>query len=485
MKESNLKSNFIYNLIYQALILIVPLITSPYLTRVIGAEGLGIYSFSQSFAFYFVLFIMLGVNNYGNREIARVRNNSLRVNRTFTEIYFIQFTLMIIFSIFYLAVIFLYIKENKLIYSIQFLYVISAGFDVNWCCFGLEKFKLTVTRNSIIKISSAILIFLFVKDKNDLAVYTIINAGSIFVSQLVIWPFILKDVKFIAVKKKDVFHRFKPLIVLFIPVVAVSLYTVLAKLLLGMLSSKTEVAFFTYAERLTQIPLAFISAIGTVMLPRSSHLISQGMDKENKDLINKSMQLSMFIASSCCFVLIGIANQLIPWFYGDSFSKSIILTILLSPTIFFISWNNVIRTQFIIPKGYDRIYIITVSIGAIANIILNLILIPRFAGVGAAIATVVANFFVCLCQYLLVKKYFEFKNYFIDGMSFAFIGFVMSIILYKLPNISSELGTIILKIIIGASFFIVVSLLYLVKIRKDYYFLTVLKSSIKKFTFSN
>lgn len=481
MKQSNLKSNVFYNVIYQALILIVPLITSPYLTRVIGAEGLGIYSFSQSLAYYFGLFIMLGINNYGNREISRIRDNPTAINRTFTEIYIIQFSLMLILSIFYLATIFLFMKENKLVYLIQFFYVASVGFDINWCCFGLEKFKLTVSRNSIIKISSALLIFLLVKERDDLGVYTLISAGSVLVSQLVIWPFILKDVHFVPVKKKDVFSRLQPVFLLFIPVIAVSLYTVFAKLILGMLSSKAELAYFIYSERLIQIPIALVTAIGTVMLPRSSNLLSQGKNEENNNLISRSMQLTMFIAASFTFGLIGVAHQFIPWFYGSSFSKSIILTIFLAPSILFISWNNVIRTQFIIPKGYDRIYIVSVSIGALANIALNVLLIPKFSGLGAAVATVITNFLVCLCQYYLVRKYIDFKNYFSDAIAFVLIGLTMCIIILFLPIFNSAFITILLKVLFGSIFFVASTLFYLIKFRKDFHLITLLKSRYKNF----
>jgi len=154
MKQNSIKKNLAYNLIYQVLIILIPFVTSPYLTRVLGAEKLGIYSYSHAYANYYVLAILLGVNNYGNREIARSRDNKEKLNKVFSEIYTIQFVMLIFVSIIYLSTLLLVDSENKIIYIIQYIYVFSAGLDINWCCFGFEKFKLTVTRNSIIKIKN-------------------------------------------------------------------------------------------------------------------------------------------------------------------------------------------------------------------------------------------------------------------------------------------------------------------------------------------
>ncbi|MGX7076494.1 oligosaccharide flippase family protein [Globicatella sanguinis] len=480
MNKSNLKTNFLYNFLYQALILIVPLVTSPYLTRVLGAEGLGTYSFSQSYANYFMLFIMLGVNNYGNREISRVRDNKNEVNKTFTEIYCLQFVLMIIFSIIYFFTIYISFGKYKIIYFIQLIYVISGGLDINWCCFGLEKFKLAVVRNSIIKSLNALAIFLFIKDENDLVLYTLLSVISIFLSQIVIWPFILKEIKFVKVKKEDVIKRIKPNFILFLPVIAVSLYTIMDKLMLGMMSSKTEVAYYTYAERITQIPTAFIAALGTVMLPRASNLISNGKEHENIELINKSMQVSIFIAASSSFGLMAIANELIPWYYGLDFTRSAVFTTLLSPIVIFISWNNVIRTQFIIPKGLDRIYIISVSSGALSNLILNILLIPIYDGIGAIIATLFANLIISITQYILVRDYIDFRKFLPNTLIFCLIGMSMGVIVYYIPSMFSMFISILYKIGIGAIYFITLSYFYLVKVKKDYFLFNSAKSFIKR-----
>jgi O-antigen/teichoic acid export membrane protein len=173
------KKNFIYNFIYQILILILPLITVPYVSRVLGADGVGTYSYTYSIAYYFMIIAMLGLNNYGNRRIAKVRDNKEDLSKEFWSIYKLQLITSSIMIILYFLYVSLFATKYKLIAFIQILYVASSMLDINWFFFGIEKFKLTITRNTIIKVFSLILIFIFVKNENDLWKYTTILSSSI------------------------------------------------------------------------------------------------------------------------------------------------------------------------------------------------------------------------------------------------------------------------------------------------------------------
>lgn len=468
MTKSNLKKNYIYNVLYQILIIIVPLFTSPYLTRVLGAEKLGIYSFTQSYAHYFVLFILLGVENYGNREIARVRDDKEKTKTTFWEIYAFQFALFVIVVAIYVFLISFVVKDNKLIYWMQLLYVVSAGLDINWCCFGLEKFKLAVTRNSIIKIGSAVAIFLFVKKQEDLWIYTMIAAGSLLLSQAILWPFIIKEIGYTKPGKEGIRRHIKPNLILFLPVLSVSLYTIMDKLMLGVMSSKDEVGYYAYAERIIQIPLSFITALGTVMLPRASNLANRGENDTRAQLLNKSMQFSMLMSVGCTFGMIAIANVLIPWYYGAAFSRCSLFTQLLSPVIALTSWNTIIRTQVVIPEQMDREYHYAVLSGAAINLVLNALLIPKYQGNGAVIATIIAQTTVCVVQYVTVRKKVGFKKFFTETLAFSLCGIVMMIGLFVLPTIThSTVVDIVFRIVIGGIVYLVLSMGYLIGIKKD------------------
>ena len=468
MKQTSIKKNFVYNVLYQILTIIIPLITSPYLTRVIGAGGLGEYTFTQSYAHYFVLFILLGVNNYGNREIARVQDDKELASKTFWEIYAFQASLLVIVASLYAISVSFFVTGSKTLYWIQMLYVISAGFDINWCCFGLEKFKLTVIRNSIIKVAFAALIFLLIHSPDDIWIYTLLAAGSLLISQLVVWPFILKEIHFVKPDKAAVIKRIKPNLMLFLPVIAVSLYTIMDKLMLGILDAKTEVAFYSYAGSFIEIPETIILALSTVMLPRASKMLYDGKEKESFRLLKRSMQFAMLFSIGSAFGLASISQELIPWYYGSAFDRCAVFAMTLTPVIVLTSWNGIIRTQYVIPKGYDRIYLLTVSTGAIVNLALNYILIPRINGIGAVIGTVCAQASVCIVQFLLTKKEIRYREFIIEAIVFCLCGFAMALVVRLIPAISKvTIIDILYRIIVGIVVYGDLTMIYLVHMKKD------------------
>ena len=427
-----MKKNFIYNVSYQILILLIPLITIPYVSRVLGVDGIGTYSYTYSIAYYFMMFAMLGLNNYGNRSIAKVRDNKEKLSRTFKEIYCMQIitsTLMVILYFIYLN---LFNIEYKRIAVIQLIYVISCVFDINWFFFGIEKFKLTVTRNTIIKVLSLIFIFLFVKNENDLWIYTFILSSSVLASQLFLWPFVKRYINNVKIKFSDIGKHFIPCLKLFLPVVAVAIYKVMDKTMIGWFSNMSEVGFYENAEKIISVPNAIIAALGTVMLPRMSNLYAKNKEQESKKIIEKSINLMMFLAFAMTFGLICISKNFSILFFGLGFEKSGIIIILLSITVLFLSWGNVLRTQYLIPKEYDKIYIESAFLGAIVNLILNLIFIPKYQSIGACIGTIFAELSVMLYQTISIKNELPIKKYIKDIIPFFLKSLLMFIIIYPL-----------------------------------------------------
>lgn len=468
-KQASIKSNFIYNIFYQTLIILLPLITAPYVSRILGAENIGIYSYTQAFANYFFLLGMLGVNNYGNRTIARVRDNKQEMSKTFWEIYIFQFSLSIITAVIYIIIINLTVNKNYLIYLLQFFYIASAAFDVNWCCFGLEKFKLTTIRSTIVRLISAACIFIFVKDSNDLSIYTFILAISNLVSALAIWPFILKQVKFTKPSLKGIIKHIKPNLTLFLPVIAVSLYHIMDKIMLGYLSTEKEVGYYTNAERIIQIPNTLILALNNVIMPRMSNLYAKNDQVMTKKLMDKVMLFAMFMSSAMAFGLAGVSEKFAPWFYGEEFTRCGLFMKLLCPIIIFKGWAGVLRTQYIIPKGKDKVYITSLSLGAVINLITNSLLIPKYNGIGVVIGTLLAEFTVCIIQFSLIHKEISLKNYLKDGFAFCLIGLFMYLIISRINylGISNTLLIMLIQIIIGFIVYIILATLYIIKIKKD------------------
>ncbi|MFQ7823131.1 oligosaccharide flippase family protein [Clostridium sp.] len=473
----SIKKNFIYNFSYQILTMILPLITTPYIARVIGPEGVGVQSYTLSIANYFVLFAMLGINNHGNRSIAMVRGNKEKLNKTFISIYFVQFTMSILMILIYLIYIIFIAKENKVIFIIQAIYIISALLDINWFFFGMEQFKLTVVRNIVIKLASVVSIFIFVRNSNDLYLYSLILALGTLISQCILWKYLNKYISFVKVSKEEILVQVKPILILFIPVIAVSIYKIMDKIMLGSMSSMTQVGFFENSEKIMNIPLGVITALGTVMLPKMSNLYAIGNEKEGNKYIGLSLEFVMFISVGAMFGLIGVSPILIPIFLGDKFIECINIVSIMSITIVFLAWANVVRTQYLIPKKKDKIYIISTIIGAIINLLMNLLLIKKYGAVGATIGTIFAESSVCIYQSIMVRKELNMSLYLKKVLFYMAPGIIMCVVIRILGNtlgVSILTGSI--QIIVGGTIYVVLSLIYMILIKNE-----IMINTIKKF----
>ncbi|OUQ31576.1 oligosaccharide flippase family protein [Massilimicrobiota timonensis] len=463
---SSIKKNFLYNAFYNILTLILPLITAPYISRVMGPERIGEYSYAYSIASYFGLFILLGLNNYGNRTIASIKDDLDKLNKSFWSIYFMQFIASILVIAIYLIYA-MFFAENSLMAFIQTIYIISVALDINWFFFGLEQFKLTVTRNTVIKIITVLSIFIFVKQPSDLYKYALIMVLGPLGSQLFLWTILRKYIKFVKVGVKDIIQHIKPNLILFIPVIAISLYTIMSKIILGNMSNMTEVGYFESANKITQIPAMAVTSLGTVMLPRVSNLVANGKNQESLKYLQKSLVLSVFLSTSMAFGLSAISKEFVPFFYGGGYEKCIIIIPILVISSIFMSWANVIRTQYLIPYKKDHIYIQSVFLGAFINILLNILLIPYFQSIGSSIATLCTEASVCIYQTIKVRDRVNIRLYVSQSFPFLVIALIMYFIVIYIPFITNFLITIIIKVIIGAAVYLILSVLYYKKLKID------------------
>lgn len=464
----SIKKNFIYNFAYQVLVIILPLITTPYISRVIGPEGIGIQSYTYSIANYFVLFAILGISNHGNRSIAMVRDNDEKLNRTFSSIYLVQFIMSIIMIILYLLYSIFVVNDNRIIFIIQSIYIVSSLLDINWFFFGMEEFKLTVVRNIIIKIASVLSIFIFVKKSNDLYLYSLILALGNLISQIVLWVYLKRYVKFVKVTKEEILTQIKPILILFIPVISISIYKIMDKIMLGSMSNMIEVGYFENSEKIMNIPLGFITALGTVMLPKMSNLYANGNESEGKKYIGLSLDFIMFISFGSMFGLIGVSPVLVPIFLGDKFINCINIVSMISVTIIFLAWANVIRTQFLIPRKKDKIYIVSTGIGAVVNLLINFLLIKKYGAIGATIGTIFAEATVCVYQSIMVRKELNIKVYIKRSIFYIIPGSIMCIVIRLLEKLLGQsIITGIIQIIVGGSLYIILCVIYMIVLKNE------------------
>ncbi|MBO6243544.1 MAG: flippase [Clostridia bacterium] len=482
----SIKKNLVYNTVYQIMMIAIPLLTRPYISRVLGAEGIGIYAYANSIAYYFVMFAHLGLNNYGNRSIARSRDNKDKLSNTFWSIYFLQVITSCISCIVYIFYI-IFISDNKVVSLIMLVYVVSAGIDINWFFFGLEEFQMTAIRSVIVKLISVASIFLFVHKKEDVIIYCLIYVIGMILSQLILWTQVPSHVKFAKPSYSDIVKHIKPNIILFIPIIAVSLYKIMDKIMLGYIVDKTEVGYYESSEGVIQIPIAIVNSLGAVMLPRISNLVANKDIKTTTVYIEKSLNIVLFLASSMCFGIMGVSREFVPLFYGQGFDMCIQLFRILLPSCVFLAFANVISTQYLIPHQKDKEYIISVFVGAIVNLSINLLLIPKYGSKGAAIGTFIAELSVCVVQCLSVRKNIDLKKYILQNLPFVLSGIIMYEVLYNLFRLNfSSFINLTIKVICGiVLYFIILSFIELLfKLFLNRYYCNIL-SYLKNFTVKN
>lgn len=464
----SVKKNFIYDAVYQILILIIPFLTTPYIARIIGVDGVGIYSYTYSIVNYFMMFALLGMNNYGNREISKCKDDKIELSKTFWEIYTLQFLITLIVTILYVGYIYFFSPKYLLITLIQGIYLISVFLDINWLFCGLQEFKITITRSAFIKILTLILIFTFVKDEGDLWKYILIMSSMTLLNQLVLWPFLRKKISFVKINIKNIKRHIKPTIILFIPVIATSIFKVMDKIMIGNISSVTEVGYYENSEKMLNIILSVVSALGTVTLPQMTYLYNNNKIDEYKKIFSKSISFLIFIVLPVIAGFLVTSNDLVYLYLGESFQKSSIILKILSISLLFSPIASIIRMQVLIPQSRDKQYIISVIAGATINFILNLFLIPYIQSIGAAISTVLAEGVVFFIEIYYIRNEFtivkDIKNIFRFFISSLYVFFFASLIGIFVDNIIIRL---LLQIIVGLLSYIIGNLQYIKTIIKS------------------
>ncbi|MDO4306356.1 MAG: flippase [Eubacteriales bacterium] len=458
----SLKSNYLYNSLFQVLNIILPLLTAPYLSRVLGPEKIGTYAFSYSISYYFMLIAMLGINNYGNRSCAMARDDKNELSKTFWEIYTCQLFTGLLCCVCYFVWMVSLSGEMRVVSSIMILNVISAVIDINWFFFGMEEFKLTTMRNIFIKICTVGLIFIFVKSEADLGKYTLIMSVGIIVTQVVMWPFLPAHINKVKIYKRDTIKHIKQIVVLFIPVIAVSIYKVMDKVMLGYLSNMVQTGYYENTEKLINMPLGLINALGIVMLPRMSSMAGDKDRSEANHLIDMSMLFVSFLSIAMTFGLASIAPEFVPLFFGENFRACVPLVITIAPTMIFFSYANVIRTQYLLPNKKDKSYIISVLIGAIVNLAANTIFIPKYEALGAVIGTLIAEATVCVLQMYFVRQDLNIKKYCVYGVPFIIVGVLMSVAIRRISVCAPEnMIGVIIEICVGIAVYCFLSGAYI------------------------
>lgn len=450
MATHSVKKNFLWNASYQVLVVLAPLVTTPYLSRVLGAERVGVYSYTYSVTNYFVLFAMLGMNNYGVRIIASASNDRGRRSSLFWSTYASQLCVCIPVTVAYAIYCLLDPRGGQLIAMVWGLWVLSAGLDISWLFFGVEEFKMPTIRSFITKIASIVAIFLFVKGPEDLWLYCLAIAASYFLNQVMVWPFVHDYVDFVRPSWTDICVHFIPNLRLFAPVIAISLYTSLDKIMLGIMSGMEQAGYYEYAEKISKMPMSIVTALGTVLLPRMTSELSAGHHEEVKRLLEESMWAMEIAALGLMAGISAITPEFVPVFFGPGYDPCVTLMPIVALVIPIISASNVIGVQYLLPTFSDKDYTRSVFVGAIVNIVLNLILLVPLGAVGAAIATVAAELTVLAYQCVVVRHDLPLLTYVRNALPFIAMAIVMFLVVRCVGSIlgASVIG-LLLEVVVG------------------------------------
>lgn len=470
VKKQSLTKNYLFQFTYQILITFVPLIISPYLTRTIGSNGLGVYAYSYSIAYYFVMFAMLGIVKYGQRLISESCQDETKLRKSFWSLHCLHAVFSLIAIAAYLAFVALFVHEDVNIYNIQAIYVASALFDITWFFYGLENFQSVVIKNTVIKILECVLIFLLIKKPSDLWIYTLIVSSGLALGQIVMLPQAMKIARPIPVGWGDIKSHIKPLLLLSVAVIAVSLYTVFDKTLLGLMTTKDNVAFYEYSNKIINIPKAIIGVVGTVTFPRACKMLNEGNLAGHRQCMEESLVLICMIGFASIFGLCAVADPLAVLYYGESFAVCGSVIKSLTPVIIIVELSSILRMQYLIPKKMDKSYTICICLNAAVNLVLSMTLI-RFIGIyGAVIGTVAAELFGLIYQMHLCRDVISWRDLFREAVPFCLIGLVMfGIVRITYLMVGHSIKSLVLVILLGGLVYMAGTLLFLALFRKTYY----------------
>lgn len=447
---NQVRKNFVYQIIYRVITILTPLITSPILARALGAEKLGLFSATLAFVSYFQLISLLGVENYGNRSIAAVQDDVDKRKELFWNIYAVQVISGLLALILYGASFIFVSKDRYAITLLQGLWLIGSLLNINWYFFGTEQFKLTVTRNIFVKILTVLLIVLYVRKPDDIFIYVLIMAGDSVLSNLLVWPFLKKSIGFQKPALNLMRKHIKPILILFVPILGMSVFHIMDKTMLDWLGTETDVGYYYSADKIINIPLSIITALGTVMMPRVSNEYSKGNRDGVRNMLKKSTELTFFMTCAVGIGIAAIANEFVPWFFGRGFEPCIRLVYWFVPILFTKAIGDLIRTQYMIPAKLDKLYTIAVFVGAGVNLIANYFLIRIFGALGAVLGTFLAELTVTAFELICTKEQIPFGKYILEYSLYLLPSIVMLLFVRYLANLLRVPGALRLLCMIGA-----------------------------------
>ena len=458
--------NYLYNLSYQILTIILPIITVPYVTRIFTSEALGNYVFYNSIVSYFSLFAMLGIGVYGTKQIAAASD----VSSTFWNIYAIQLIASILAISVYVIAVFSIPQMGGIIPLIVGITLFAKMIDISWLFSGKEDFKKITIRNIVVRLIGVISIFTFVKSSDDLYLYVFLIVIFDFLGQFVMWVPAKKFIKRPSFNAKVIKKNLHPIVLLFLPQVAISLYVVLDRTLLGLLGSYSDVGIYEQGQKLISILLKVVSSLGVVMLPRVANLLSERRDKEAQNMVKFSFILYNLIIFPMIFGLIAVNEVFVKLFLGKNFQDVKYVLYVIVFNIMFVGWTNILGYQVLVVRNKNKEFMLSTTIPAFVSVAVNIAVIPFFGYIGASITSVVVEILVFAIQWYysrnIINKNLLFNKDLVKIICSSLVMFGAVMLCKMTLGLDGIIGLIIYLAVGGISYLGMIFLLKTVNIRE-------------------
>ncbi len=421
----SVKKNFIYNILFQIVSLLIPLITTPYVSRVLGSENIGMFSFKAAIVGYFVIVATFGSTVYGQRLIGSKQDNKEELSNAFWDIFWFRLLSGSIFYAIYFGYLLLFSEVNLLgiVVSIDIINVI---FDISWFFQGNEDFKRTILRNLIVKIVCLICIFVFVKTREQTWLYALFSTGSFLLGNLFLWIPLRKRIRRPTSFKP--FKHLKGMFLIFIPAIASQVYTILDKSMIGWITGSDYFnGCYEQSEKLIRAAITVVTAVGAVTLPRVALLYENGKQEEAREYVYQAYRIVWALGLPIMIGAIFISNILIPIYLGDEFELSILLLQIFSPLVIFVSLGYVTGLSYLIASKQQNVYTVSTIAAAVVNFALNMVLIRFYGAIGAAISSITAEFVGAAIQicYCLIKKQLHANRIFVSAIKYLIAAAIM------------------------------------------------------------
>ncbi len=449
---NSIKKNYIFNLSYQILAIIVPLLTTPYVSRVLGAKAIGDYNYINGIVSYFGLVAVTGTATFGNREIAIVHTNIKKRSNLFWEIILFR---IICTCIAFIPYMFLIMNTSELyhkLFIINILFFFSWIFDVSWFCQGMENFKVTAIRNSLVKLLGVVLIFLLVKTKDDLWKYTMIYSGTMLLGNLTMWVYVAKNIVWTGWKSIHIFKNTKTIFQLFIPVIAVQIYTVMDQTMLGFLDNTKEVAFYSQAHRIIELAITVVNAFIAVLLPRIAFLFSNKEYEKLKDLLNQTIQYIFLLSLPMIIGCILAIDQFVPVFFGKGYEPVGNIIKILSCMFIILNLGRLFGT-LLVAIGKQNRYTFATIIVAVLNLFLNMVFIMglHMGAIGVSIASIISELVATSVQFWDIRNYIKLEMILSSARKYSIPSLIMgiAIIVWKQIIHGNDTFMLISEVVIG------------------------------------